>query len=75
MINQLVLGSGIGFGSLFGIHYLGRIWTRWEMNKIINNPNMPEDLRYQAEVLLDTYNLNKKEKYIEENLNSDLVLK
>ena len=50
------------------------------MNKIINNPTMPEDLRYQAEVLLDTYNLNKKMdgieiQNIEEDINTDLIQK
>ena len=63
MIDKVLFGIGGGVTSLFGIHYLGRVWTRWEMNRIINNPNMPEDLKYQAEVLLDTYNLNKKELY------------
>ena len=80
MIQQFLIGFGGVTGGLFGIHHLGRMWTRWEMNRLINNPQIPEDLRYQAEVLLDTYNLNKKMdgieiQNIEEDINTDLIQK
>ena len=72
MIEKVLIITAGGITGLFGIHYLGRIWTRWEMNKIINNPAIPEDLKQQARNLKELYNLDKIK--TSEGINAPILL-
>lgn len=60
MINNILIGLGAGATSIGVFYFAGRWSQRWEMNRLINNPDIPEDIKRQARDHLDKYNLENK---------------
>tara|TARA_R110000787_G_scaffold277680_3_gene387145 strand:- start:4802 stop:5005 length:204 start_codon:yes stop_codon:yes gene_type:complete len=61
MIQSILLGTASVITGYVGIYHIGKCWTRYEMNKIIDDPNQPEEIKFKAREVIHNYNLRPRE--------------